>query len=91
MGASMETVSSERERASDVDVTILIPMAGDGARFREVGFLKPKPVIDVAGKPMIIWVIENILPKSLDIKAEIIGTRQAAVHGCELTHCRLCR
>jgi len=55
-----------------MDVTILIPMAGEGSRFRDVGFLKPKPVIDVAGIPMIIWVVENILPKTHDIRAEIV-------------------
>ena len=70
------TGESESEVATDV--TILIPMAGEGARFRDVGFVKPKPVIDVAGKPMIIWVVENILPKdeTIGIKAKIIGSRQ---------------
>ncbi|MBL7751286.1 MAG: glycosyltransferase family 2 protein, partial [Chitinophagaceae bacterium] len=40
---------------------IIIPMAGEGSRFRKAGFEKPKPFIDVAGKPMIKWVIENLL------------------------------
>lgn len=35
-------------------------MAGEGSRFRKAGFEKPKPFIDVAGKPMIKWVIENL-------------------------------
>jgi dTDP-glucose pyrophosphorylase len=55
-----------------MEATILIPMAGEGSRFRSVGFLKPKPMIDVGGKPMIMWVIENILPKSFKLKAKII-------------------
>jgi len=55
-----------------MEVTILIPMAGMGSRFSDVGFLQPKPVIDVGGKPMIMWVVENILPRCLDLKARIV-------------------
>ena len=41
-------------------MNILIPMAGDGSRFRKAGFAKPKPLIDVDGKPMIKWVVDNV-------------------------------
>jgi len=44
---------------------IIIPMAGDGSRFSNAGFAKPKPFIDIAGKPMIVRVLENlILPEA---------------------------
>jgi len=39
---------------------ILLPMAGAGKRFAECGYDKPKPLIDVMGKPMIERVIENL-------------------------------
>ena len=39
---------------------IVIPMAGAGSRFSEAGYLKPKPFIDVNGKPMIVRVLENL-------------------------------
>ena len=39
---------------------ILIPMAGEGSRFVKEGFDLPKPLIDVAGKPMIQVVVENL-------------------------------
>jgi len=39
---------------------IVIPMAGAGSRFSKAGFQKPKPFIDVAGKPMIVRVLENL-------------------------------
>jgi HAD superfamily hydrolase (TIGR01509 family) len=42
------------------DVTVLIPMAGAGSRFKQAGFKLPKPLIDVKGKPMIQWVVENL-------------------------------
>jgi len=39
---------------------IVIPMAGEGSRFASVGYDKPKPLIDVNGKPMIGVVTENL-------------------------------
>ena len=39
---------------------ILIPMAGEGSRFKKEGYTFPKPLIDVNGKPMIQCVIENL-------------------------------
>ena len=42
------------------DLTIVIPCAGAGSRFEKMGYSKPKPLIDVNGKPMIQVVIENL-------------------------------
>jgi len=39
---------------------ILIPMAGEGSRFSKEGYTFPKPLIDVAGHPMIQRVVENL-------------------------------
>jgi len=44
------------------DLTILIPLAGEGKRFIDVGYEVPKPLIEVSGKPMIIKAVES-LPK----------------------------
>lgn len=41
-------------------INILVPMAGAGSRFKEAGFIKPKPFIDVLGKPMIERVLRNL-------------------------------
>ncbi|WP_462104259.1 glycosyltransferase family 2 protein [Campylobacter concisus] len=41
-------------------MNILIPMAGLGSRFAKAGYKKPKPFIDVSGKPMIVRVLENL-------------------------------
>ena len=41
-------------------INIVIPMAGAGSRFAQAGFIKPKPFIDVNGKPMIVRVLENL-------------------------------
>jgi NDP-sugar pyrophosphorylase family protein len=41
-------------------INVVIPMAGAGSRFSRAGFIKPKPFIDVGGKPMIVRVLENL-------------------------------
>jgi NDP-sugar pyrophosphorylase family protein len=41
-------------------INIVIPMAGLGSRFSNAGYEKPKPFINVNGKPMIVRVIENL-------------------------------
>lgn len=38
----------------------IIPMSGKGTRFADVGYLLPKPLIPVSGKPMILKVIESM-------------------------------
>jgi HAD superfamily hydrolase (TIGR01509 family) len=52
----MESMSAGREQ----DINILIPMAGAGSRFKESGYELPKPLIDVAGRPMIQVVVDSL-------------------------------
>ncbi len=42
------------------NLRIIIPMAGKGKAFKSAGYTFPKPLIDIKGKPMIQWVVENI-------------------------------
>ncbi len=54
-----------QERSIDIKwidkrLNVVIPMAGRGKRFSEAGFKLPKPMIDVAGKPMIQRVVESL-------------------------------
>jgi dTDP-glucose pyrophosphorylase len=43
-------------------LNIVIPMAGRGGRFRDAGYMLPKPLIPVLGRPMIRVVIDNVRP-----------------------------
>jgi NDP-sugar pyrophosphorylase family protein len=43
-------------------LNIVIPMAGNGARFADAGYRDPKPLIPVHGIPMIEVVINNLRP-----------------------------
>lgn len=40
-------------------VNVVIPAAGQGKRFAEAGYQHPKPLIDVAGRPMIDRVLDD--------------------------------
>lgn len=44
----------------ETKLNVVIPMAGLGSRFANEGYKKPKPFIDVNGKPMIVRVLENL-------------------------------
>ncbi len=41
-------------------INIVIPLAGEGKRFQEVGYTVPKPFIDIYGKSMIQRVVESL-------------------------------
>jgi dTDP-glucose pyrophosphorylase len=41
-------------------VNVVIPMAGRGSRFADIGIAIPKPMIDVRGKPMYAWAIDSL-------------------------------
>lgn len=41
-------------------MNIVMPMAGRGSRFAQIGITTPKPLIDVRGKPMYAWATEGL-------------------------------
>jgi len=50
-------------------MNIVMPMAGRGSRFAQVGIRTPKPLIDVRGKPMYAWATEGL---PLDLAKRLI-------------------
>jgi UDP-N-acetylglucosamine diphosphorylase / glucose-1-phosphate thymidylyltransferase / UDP-N-acetylgalactosamine diphosphorylase / glucosamine-1-phosphate N-acetyltransferase / galactosamine-1-phosphate N-acetyltransferase len=40
---------------------IVVPMAGRGRRFADHGYEMPKPLIEVAGRPMLLWALEGLM------------------------------
>ena len=47
-------------------IQLVIPAAGAGSRFRDVGINTPKPMIQVGGFPMILWVMNNFNLRPMD-------------------------
>lgn len=52
-------------------MNIVMPMAGRGSRFADVGHRVPKPMIEVKGKPMYAWAMDS-LPLALARKVIFI-------------------
>jgi UDP-N-acetylglucosamine diphosphorylase / glucose-1-phosphate thymidylyltransferase / UDP-N-acetylgalactosamine diphosphorylase / glucosamine-1-phosphate N-acetyltransferase / galactosamine-1-phosphate N-acetyltransferase len=50
-------------------MNIVMPMAGRGSRFAEIGIEVPKPLIDVQGRPMYAWATESL---PLDLANKLI-------------------
>ncbi len=44
----------------DVPLQIVVPMAGEGRRFQEAGYDLPKPLIPVAGLPMVVRAVRDL-------------------------------
>ena len=64
--ALIKAMSLNRVRLGTMDIrwknsiNVVVPMAGNGSRFSQEGYVLPKPLIDVQGKPMIERVVENL-------------------------------
>ena len=57
-------------------INIVIPMAGAGSRFIKAGFIIPKPLLNINGKPMIQVVCENLMPKKYKYRFILICQKQ---------------
>ena len=40
---------------------ILIPLGGTGERFKSAGYKKPKALIHIFGKPILYYLLDNII------------------------------
>jgi NDP-sugar pyrophosphorylase family protein len=56
-------LEQKKKLAPRIKSITLIPLAGKGLRFSTLGYKKPKPLLEVSGKPMIIQAA-NSLPQS---------------------------
>ncbi|CAM9166762.1 unnamed protein product [Pylaiella littoralis] len=41
-------------------MNVMIPMAGRGSRFSAEGYRRPKPLINIVGRPMLFWILDNL-------------------------------
>ncbi len=44
----------------------VIPVAGTGVRLRPLTYTQPKPLIPVAGKPIVSYIIDNLREAGID-------------------------
>jgi len=64
-------------------INIVIPMAGRGSRFFEMGYDKPKPMIDVCGAPMIKRVIDSLSAKKTKCNFIFIALQEHLDNGLQ--------
>lgn len=51
---------------------IIMPMAGEGSRFRDAGWTTPKPLIELDGKPLFVRAIESVRVEGAPMKYSLI-------------------
>lgn len=49
----------------NANIQLVIPMAGKGSRFEKAGYQKPKPLLEIHGRPMFKVVLANLLDDSI--------------------------
>lgn len=47
-------------------INVIIPIGGIGSRFAKQGYRYPKPLINIVGRPMLMWLIDNLSLQSGD-------------------------
>lgn len=61
---TVKNCSLPKDKYKTEPITVVIPMAGKGQRFKDAGFFVPKPLIPIGGKPMIERVVDNFKPNA---------------------------
>ena len=54
-------------------MNVIIPLAGFGTRLRPHTFSKPKPLINVAGKPVLGHILDKLINEDLDEVVFVVG------------------
>src|SRR5687768_18072458 len=69
---SSTTSCAFRTDTEEADMQVIIPLAGKGTRLRPHTHLTPKPLLKVAGRPVMDWVMDRL--KGLDVTELIFIT-----------------
>src|SRR6476660_3916803 len=69
---SSTTSSGSRTATEEAEMQVIIPLAGKGTRLRPHTYLVPKPLLKVAGRPVMDWVMDRLA--GLDVEELIFIT-----------------
>ncbi|KHO00248.1 protein phosphatase 2A A subunit (ISS) [Metarhizium album ARSEF 1941] len=53
-------------RHDQAPLNVIIPIGGNGTRFSEKGYRYPKPLINIVGRPMLLWIIDHLSLRPCD-------------------------
>eukprot|EP00438_Fugacium_kawagutii_P035132 Skav218772 [mRNA] locus=scaffold1372:340995:342750:- [translate_table: standard] len=48
------------QESSGQPLSVIIPMGGSGVDFAEAGFRMPKPLVNIVGRPVLMWVLDYL-------------------------------
>ena len=65
---------------------VIIPLAGFGARLRPHTYTKPKPLLNVAGKPMLAHILDALAPLDVEEMVFIVGHLGAQIEQYVSSH-----
>src|SRR3954462_4792389 len=83
---SWTTSSAFRTVTEGTEMQVIIPLAGKGTRLRPHTHLVPKPLLKVAGRPVMDWVMDRL--QGLDVTELIFITRHPKDQGEGLARSR---
>ena len=61
-----------------VELGLVMPMAGAGSRFAANGEMRPKPLIEIGGRPLFAWAADSVL-RTLAVREIVFVVLQAHV------------
>ena len=66
------------------ELALVMPMAGAGSRFSASGEMKPKPLIEIGGRPLFAWAADSVL-RTVAVREIVFVVLQAHVveHGID--------
>ena len=47
-------------------ISVIIPMGGLGTEFADAGFRMPKPLVNIVGRPVLLWVLDHLSLRPTD-------------------------
>ncbi|KID80939.1 protein phosphatase 2A A subunit (ISS) [Metarhizium guizhouense ARSEF 977] len=50
----------------ETPLNVVIPIGGNGTRFSKQGYRYPKPLINMVGRPMLLWIIDHLSLRPCD-------------------------
>jgi NDP-sugar pyrophosphorylase family protein len=60
------------------DLALVMPMAGAGSRFSALGETRPKPLINLGGRPFFTWAVDSVL-RAVEVREMVFVVLEAHV------------
>lgn len=67
----------------EASLNVVIPMGGSAEAFREAGYVFPKPLIKIAGRPMLMHLLDNLRLRTGDVVWLVVPHDLHAQHDAE--------